>query len=252
MRRDVWQTIRDGLAGDIDTGKLAPGERLPTELALATTFGTGRHSVRRAVASLAIEGKLKVQQGRGTFVTAAPSISYPIGRRTRFRQSLLEQGLAPSGEHLSADVIPAPDRVALALEIAVGTPVHCVRRRGFADDLPIHLGMSFHTVALFPDLGAQRAMGRSVTEIYRDHGIEDYFRKRTTIFTRRAEADEARLLQQHADHPVMVVTKTDVTRDGRAIGYAEAVWAGDRIQFSIDSLDEPVPLPDGHKDNSDD
>ncbi len=252
MQRDAWHLIRNCLAGDIDSGRLAPGERLPTELALATAFGTGRHSVRRAVASLAVEGKLKVEQGRGTFVAAVPSISYPIGRRTRFRQSLLDQGLSPSGEHLSAEIVPAPDRVASALGIFEGTPVHRVTRRGFADDLPINLGMSFHAVALFQDLGAQRAVGRSVTEIYRDHGIEDYFRKRTTIFARRAEASEARLLRQHADHPVMVVTKTDVTRDGRAIGYSEAVWAGDRIQFSIDSLDEPDVLPDCHKDNSDD
>jgi GntR family phosphonate transport system transcriptional regulator len=247
MQRDVWQTIRDGLASDIACGKLAPGARLPTEPELCAAFRVGRHSVRRAVASLAIDGKLKVEQGRGTFVAATSLINYPIGRRTRFRQSLLEQGLCPSSEHLLADIVEAPERVASALDLAEGTPVHCVRRRGFADDVPIHIGMSFHVVALFPDLGVQRAGGRSVTEIYRDHGIEDYFRKRTTIFTRRAEADEARLLRQHADHPVMVVTKTDVTRDGRAIGYAEAVWAGDRIKFSIDSLDEPDVEPDGQK-----
>ena len=252
MQRDVWQTIRHGLASDIACGKLAPGTRLPTEPELCAAFGTGRHSVRRAVASLVIEGKLRVEQGRGTFVAAVPLICYPIGRRTRFRQSLLGQGLSPSGEHLSADIVPAPDCVASALEIAEGTPVHRVRRRGFADDIPIHLGLSFHLVALFPDMGAQRALERSVTEIYRDHGIEDYFRKRTAIFTRRAEADEARLLRQHVDHPVMVVTKTDVTRDGRPIGYAEAVWAGDRIQFRIDSLDEPDVVPDDHRGSSDD
>ncbi len=39
----------------------------------------------------------------------------------------------------------------------------------------------------------------------------------------------------------MVLTKTDVTADGRAIGYSEAVWAGDRVQFSFDTLDDPDP-----------
>lgn len=241
MQRDSWQIIRDRLAGDIASGKLAPGARLPTEPELCAAFGAGRHSVRRAVASLAVEGKLRVEQGRGTFVEAAPMITYQIGRRTRFRQNLLEQGISPKGEHISAEIIPAPLRVASALGIAEGTLVHRILRRGFADGVPLNLGMAFHEAAVFPDLGARRANGTSVTDIYRDHGISDYFRKRTTIFTRRAEPDEARLLNQHIDHPVMVLTKTDVTADGRAIGYSEAVWAGDRVQFSFDTLDDPDP-----------
>lgn len=243
MQRDSWQIIRDRLADDIASGKLAPGARLPTEPELCTAFGAGRHSVRRAVSALAVEGKLRVEQGRGTFVEAAPLITYQIGRRTRFRQNLLEQGIAPTGEHLAAEIIPAPARVAQALGLTEATLVHRILRRGFADGVPINLGMAFHDAALFPDLGARRANGTSVTEIYRDHGITDYFRKRTTIFTRRPEPDEAKLLSQHADHPVMVLTKTDVTADGRAIGYSEAVWAGDRVQFSIDTLDDPDPSP---------
>src|SRR5690606_4890570 len=38
---------------------------------------------RRAVSALAIEGKLRVEQGRGTFVEDAPLIDYHIGRRAR-------------------------------------------------------------------------------------------------------------------------------------------------------------------------
>lgn len=242
MQRNSWQIIRDQLAGDIASGKLAPGTQLPTEPELCVAFGAGRHSVRRAVSALAIEGKLRVEQGRGTFVEAAPRIIYQVGRRTRFRQNLLDQGIAPKGEHLSTEIIPAPPRVASALGLAEGTQVHRILRRGFADGVPISLGMSFHEAAAFPDLGARRADGISVTDIYRDYGISDYFRKRTTIFTRRAEPDEARLLEQHIDHPVMVLTKTDVTADGREIGYSEAVWAGDRVQFSFDTLDDPSPL----------
>ena len=243
MQRDSWQIIRKRLAGDIASGKLAPGMRLPTEPELCATFGAGRHSVRRAVAALAVEGKLRVEQGRGTFVEAAPLITYQIGRRTRFRQNLLEQGISPRGEHLSTEIIPAPARVANALAIAEDTLVHRILRRGFADGVPINLGMAFHDAALFPDLGARRAEGISVTDIYRHHGIADYFRKRTTIFTRRPEPEEAKLLEQHVDHPVIVLTKTDVTADGRAIGYSEAVWAGDRVQFSFDTLDDPDPSP---------
>lgn len=237
MGQDAWAVIRDRLSGDIVAGRLAPGARLPTEGELCRLFDAGRHSVRRAVAALAVEGKLRVEQGRGTFVEAAPLISYQIGRRTRFRRNLLDQGVTPGGEALADDLIPAPAAIAAALGLAAGAPVHRLLRRGLADGVPISIGLSFHPADRFPDLAARRRAGESVTSIYRDHGIADYVRKRTSVFARPPDAEEAALLMQHPDRPVMVVQKTDADAEGRPIGHSEAVWAGDRVQFTFHADD---------------
>lgn len=245
MNREYWRHIKERLAQQIDSGELGPGARLPTEPELCRAFDAGRHSVRRAVQALAVEGKLRVVQGSGTFVAAAPLINYTIGRRTRFRQNLLRQGITPAGEHLSVEIVPADRRIAALLAVVEGAPVHRLLRRGLADGVPISIALAFHPADRFPELGAERAAGRSVSEIYRDHGILDYFRKRTTLFTRRPTEEEARLLQQHREQPVMVLTKTDVTSDGTVIGYSEAVWAGDRVQFTFDGSDDPLGRGDG-------
>jgi GntR family transcriptional regulator, phosphonate transport system regulatory protein len=237
LGRESWRRIRDGLAAEIDGGGLPPGAQLPTESALCAQFETGRHSVRRAVQALAIEGRLRVVQGRGTFVEAARVVRYAIGRRTRFRQNLLDQGLTPSGEPLSAETVPAPVSIAEALGIASGDPVHRLVRRGLADGVPVSLGLSWHPARQLPDFLEQRNAGLSVTDAYAAHGIDDYYRKRTEIFARRPDREEARLLAQHPDLPVMVVVKTDVTQDGRLIGHSEAIWAADRVRFTIDSLE---------------
>jgi GntR family phosphonate transport system transcriptional regulator len=244
MARDNWKLIRDRLSADISDGQLEPGSQLPTESQMCQSFRSGRHSVRRAVAALAVEGKLRVEQGRGTFVQAAPLISYHIGRRTRFRQNLLEQGVLPAGEQLADDVVPAPAQVAATLGLTEGSAVHRLLRRGLADGVPISIGLSYHCASRFPDLAARRSAGESVTDIYRSHGIADYFRKRTIVFARRPDAEEAGLLMQHPDQPVMVLQKTDVDANGRPIGYSEAVWAGDRVQFSFDSQDEGADAPE--------
>ncbi len=249
MSRENWKIISDRLAAEIAEGRLAPGEQLPTEAQLCRTFAAGRHSVRRAVATLAAQGKLRVEQGRGTFVQSAPLISYHIGRRTRFRQNLLDQGINPAGEQLSDSMVFAPAHVAAALALPEGSPVHRLLRRGLADGVPISLGLSYHCATRFPDLATRRAAGESVTDIYRSHGIADYFRKRTIVFTRRPEPDEATLLMQHPDQPVMVLHKTDVDADGRPIGWSEAVWAGDRVQFSFDTPDDVGgPAPESASD----
>lgn len=238
MGQERWVAIRDRLSEDITAGRLAPGSQLPTEAELCRLFEAGRHSVRRAVAALAVEGKLCVEQGRGTFVQSAPLINYHIGRRTRFRQNLLDQGVMPAGEQIADDLMPAPPQIAAALDLEAGAPVHRLLRRGLADGVPISIGLSFHPADRFPDLADRRRAGQSVTAIYRDHGIADYFRKRTIVFTRCPDAEEAALLMQHPDRPVMVMQKTDVDAGGRPIGYSEAVWAGDRVQFTFDNTEE--------------
>lgn len=235
MGLQQWQIIRDRIAQDIAAGELEPGARLPTETELCRLFSAGRHSVRRAVSALAIEGKLRVEQGRGTFVEDAPLIDYHIGRRARFRQNLRSQGVIPAGEVISSEVMPAPPRVARALQLNDGDPVLRVMTRGFADDVPISIGLSFHSVARFPEMAAQRRTGRSVTDIYRDAGIGDYFRKSTTVFARRADPGEAELLSQHPDQPVLVVRKTDIDAQEHPIGYSEGIWAADRVRFTFDA-----------------
>lgn len=248
MGRDNWKIIRDRISAEISDGQLEPGAQLPTESQLCQSFQAGRHSVRRAVAALAVEGKLRVEQGRGTFVQAAPLISYHIGRRTRFRQNLLDQGVSPAGEQLSCATVPATAAVAAALGLTEGSPVHRLLRRGLADGVPINIGLSYHCAVRFPDLAQRRSAGASVTEIYRSHGIADYFRKRTTIFARRPSEEEAGLLMQHPDQPVMVLQKTDVDEQGHSIGYSEAVWAADRVQFSFDNLEEGDAAPESRSD----
>ena len=142
MGRDNWKIIRDRISVQISTGDLQPGTQLPTESQLCNAFKAGRHSVRRAVAALAVEGKLRVEQGRGTFVQAAPLIKYHIGRRTRFRQNLLDQGIEPAGEQLADTILPASAQIAAALHLPEGSPVHRLLRRGVADGVPISLGFS--------------------------------------------------------------------------------------------------------------
>jgi GntR family transcriptional regulator len=52
----------------IEVGKLQPGERLPSELALQQTYDLARGTVRRAVELLRSEGLVFTVPTRGTYV----------------------------------------------------------------------------------------------------------------------------------------------------------------------------------------
>lgn len=238
-----WQSVEEQLSRDITSGALVPGAQLPTETEMMLRFGVGRHTVRRAIAELAAAGKVRVEQGRGTFVEEQSVIRYNIARRTRFSKNLKEQGRVPSGQPVEELKLPAPPVVAEALRIAEGDAVYMIARRGFADDVPITVSRAYHPVARFPDMHLRRRDGVSITEIYREFGIPDYLRQRTTIFTRLPIGEEARMLAQSEEQPVLVVQKIDVDMQGNPIGYSEVVWAGERIQFVVD-YDEGSADPD--------
>jgi GntR family transcriptional repressor for pyruvate dehydrogenase complex len=64
--------LADRLGTEIGTGRLRPGDRLPTEQRLAVAHGVSRTVVREAVHQLKSRGMVRSRQGSGVFVTAAP------------------------------------------------------------------------------------------------------------------------------------------------------------------------------------
>jgi len=237
MLRDKWKTVRAAIEAEIAAGRFAPGAQLPTEAELCDRFDVGRHSLRRAIAELAYEGQLSVEQGRGTFVTEAPLITYAIGRRTRRRENFHKQGIDVSGRLLSSERTTAGRGVADALMIDEGTAVYRQSRITFGDKVPIAFGTSWHPLDRFPDFVERREVFGSATETYRSYGIDDYVRKTTTVHARAARHDEAKRLKQHPHAPVMVVRAVDADLDGRAIGASEVIWSAARVQFTFESGD---------------
>jgi DNA-binding FadR family transcriptional regulator len=70
--RQRYEQVADRLAADIRAGRLAPGERLPSERDLARSLDVGRASVREAIAALGVAGLIETRPGAGSFVAAAP------------------------------------------------------------------------------------------------------------------------------------------------------------------------------------
>lgn len=233
MIRDRWRDIRAAIKQDIESGMLEPGQKLPTEPELALAYGAGRHTIRRAVTELGKEGLLSVEQGRGTFVQCRPRLTYAIGPRTRMRRNMGAQGRDVSSERLGAERLPADSRIAQALGLEPGTEVIATRRRSFVDGVPVSFGTLFHDAARFADFPERREAMGSVSAVYASFGIADYKRARTQIHARPARGDEAQMLHQHPDMPVIVVLAIDADIDGTPIACSEVIWSSARVTFDI-------------------
>jgi len=63
-----YEAIADSLRADIKAGKYAPGELMPDQNKLASTFNTTRITIHKAIQLLIIEGMVYSKRGAGTFV----------------------------------------------------------------------------------------------------------------------------------------------------------------------------------------
>ena len=66
--RGLTQQLVTQMTGDITSGRLLPGSRLPTEKEMMSATGVSRTVVREAVACLRADGLVLVRQGVGAFV----------------------------------------------------------------------------------------------------------------------------------------------------------------------------------------
>ncbi|MEA2291727.1 MAG: hypothetical protein QOF17_747, partial [Solirubrobacteraceae bacterium] len=65
-----YEQVVQRLRADIAAGRLAAGERLPSERELARALGVGRASVREALGVLGNLGLVETRPGSGSFVAA--------------------------------------------------------------------------------------------------------------------------------------------------------------------------------------
>lgn len=64
----VYAQLAGLLRDEITTGRLRPGQPLPSETTLQQEYGIARNTIRRAVALLRAEGLVVVRPGHGVYV----------------------------------------------------------------------------------------------------------------------------------------------------------------------------------------
>jgi DNA-binding GntR family transcriptional regulator len=66
----AYRQLADILQGQIESGKLQPDNRLPSETTLIQEYGVARGTVRQAIAVLRDRDLVVTVQGRGSYVKA--------------------------------------------------------------------------------------------------------------------------------------------------------------------------------------
>jgi len=71
----IYRQIQDQIRYGIASGRLRPGEQLPTVRALAVDLAVNPNTVIKAYSELERQGVLTTEQGTGTFVAPVPAVA---------------------------------------------------------------------------------------------------------------------------------------------------------------------------------
>ena len=231
-RDSFWTRIAAELAEAIGSGIYAPGQRLPSEHALAEQFGVNRHTIRRSLSSLCTQGLVRITQGSGTYVEDF-AVDLVLGKRTRHQQGLAQAGLRGSLVVRQEQVVPATAAVAKALQVPVRSKVLALRVMGEAEGQPLHVSERYFPLPRFDRLAAVVRDTGSITAGFSAHGVADYTRRESRITAELPDAQVATELRQPASRPVLLVESLNVDPAGVPIEWARAWFAGDRVKLTI-------------------
>ena len=230
----LWRQVADGIERGIADGTFAAGERLPGETEIAETYRVNRHTVRRALATLAERGFVRAERGSGTYVEA-PRLAYPLRSRTRFSEIVGAGGREPRGQLLASSHESATRELARQLNLKTGAALVRIDTLRLADRTPICLGTTWLAAERFPDAGKIYERVRSMTKMLAHHGIRDYRRAATRVTASIVDAGDAMRLELALGRPILVVDSTDVDADGTPLLTTHARFAAERVEFVVEN-----------------
>jgi len=226
----LYQAVIGAIEGQIQSGELAPGSRLPSEAELCRRFSVGRNTVRRALSDLAATGVLKTIPGLGTFVSEGrmtKSAEYLLG----LTQEMRAHSKRVTSQVLEARLLQADPFLTRRLEVQLGAEVVFLNRVRAMDGEPVALERAYLPHALCPGIlehdFSKESLYETISTVYQRRP----YRAEQEIEAALATAEVARLLGLSVPSVVLVFHRATRLESNEVIEYVDSEMRADRFRF---------------------
>lgn len=271
MAQPMYHKIADDLRTRIDTGELAPGAQLPTEIELRDQYDASRNTIRDAVKRLTSLGLVETRPGQGTFVVqkidpfvttltgrlsseSQPSLYLPeVGEGPAYLSEVGEQHRQPRTGAPRVEIQVASPEIANRLRITPESQVVSRHQQRFIDDIPWSLQTSYYPMEFVTTGKAPRLlMAEDIPE-----GTVEYLREtmgleqvgyRDWITARTPDATEQMFFRISHDATLFENFRTGFDQSGTPMRVTVTVFPADRNQFIVNVGNVPKPQYDTSTD----
>ena len=261
MAEPMYRQIADDLRQQIESGQLAPGSQLRTELELREHYEASRNTVRDALRWLITRGLIETRPGQGTYVVekidpfvttlAVTEPGLDGGEGTFYASEVTAQGRKPTTTNPRVEIQLAGRRVGSALRLDPDATVVSRHQQRFIDGTPWSLQTTFYPMQ-FVQAGAVRLIQAddihegAVRYLAAELGITQVgFRDRIAV--RSPDQNETAFFKLPEDGRVAVIEllRTGFDENGAPIRFTVNVFPADRNQFVVNAGAVPDETP-GH------
>lgn len=226
----LYAQITESLLERIESGELAPGDRLPAERELSQMLGVNRLTLRRALRTLEQQGLLVRTQGRGTYI-AEPKIERQAGRLVSFTHGMRQRGFTPGARVISFEERPVEASLARELKIPASAPVYYILRLRTLNQEPVLIERYTIPVRRFPGLDRFDLEARSLYEIVETEYGVTVQRARQSLEPVAAADLDAELLGIPVGTPLMLERRLSSDAGGEPVEHGRDLYRGDRFRF---------------------
>lgn len=217
----------------MEEGRWAPGEMIPSELELSDQFHVSRTTVRQAIGDLVSSGYLVRQQGKGTFV-ARRHQTMASSRLYGFAEELRMMGRAVTVNVHSIKLAPCPETVANRLGVKSEPVIHVSRTAHCENQCMFH-----ESSYIVPpvQLTSEELLTRTdlFDQIYAF--LERYGVKiglaRQMVSAELATEEDACMLQVQQGQPVLVMRRITQDITGTPVEFSEVRYQGGLYEYQV-------------------
>jgi GntR family transcriptional regulator len=245
-RRPLYLQAVEAIQHLVAARGLRPGDRLPSEVELATLFGVGRSTIREAMGHLELARVVERRRGVGTVLIGADSPA-AVGLETleSLESLAARQGWRCATRNLHIGPARADEEQARRLQVEPGTAVSIITRTKTRDGVPIAEMVSVVPERIVPFPALALEFETSITELMTRRHSPPVRLARAEVTAVASEPGLAGRLRLRPGDPVLLL-------DELFLGEGEVVLAWNLLYFVPRSIRLEVVRRAGgvHKDAS--
>lgn len=229
----MYYQLKEILRERITTGEWQPGDLIPSERELSERYEISRMTARQALTELTVEGLLRREQGKGTYV-AEPKIKQGLTSLTGFTEDIHTRGARPGSQVLRLELVTTPISALRALQITPDQQMVLLERLRLVEDEPIALESCYLHFNNVQEI---------LQEDFENNSLYELLAKKYNITPARAEQQVGADLCNQREQELLNITKgmpvlrnSRITFDqwGRPFEYTESAYRADRYTFQAE------------------
>lgn len=225
----MYKQIINILGEQIESGRLNPGDKLPSEAELMKQYQVSRITIRAAISELEEDGRVVRSRGKGTFVASKKEL-YSVDDRIGFTHSCQQEGKKATTEVLEVSWIYPTLYDAEFFGIEEDVTILCTKRLRSVEGIPTMIETNHYT-SRFSFLETED-MNQSLYDILQKHkiSVEKGIR---TLEVVNANSQEANLLKIKKGDALLLFTDKHYDEKGNPLFISKQVYCTERLKFYI-------------------